>query len=295
MTNALPRRLVLGALTAALATSGTALAQPATTVGFAVTDVAGLEPLQREWTAFKDEFERITGLGMRFFPVNNRTAAVEALTARRIDFVLTGPAEYVVFRVRTEAVPVVIFSRPDYFASVVVKADSPYQALADLKGRRVGFGSTGSTSRHLAPMQVFADYGIDPRRDIQPVNLSTTVLLESLRRGDIAAAGVNHFDVARIRRQHTETAYRVIGRGRDLPDDVLIAGKHVPAEVVERVRRAFVDHSDAMVKAVMAGGGENRKYDGMRFLHTVKDEDFNYVRSMYRTIGQAQFSEFPGN
>ncbi|WP_291297863.1 PhnD/SsuA/transferrin family substrate-binding protein [Elioraea sp.] len=293
MTIALPRRLVLGAFAAALATG--AQAQPQATIGFAVTDVAGLETLQREWTAFKDEFERITGLGMRFFPVNNRTAAVEALSARRIDFVLTGPAEYVVFRVRTEAVPVVIFSRPDYFASVVVRADSPFQALADLKGKRVGFGSTGSTSRHLAPMQVFADYGLDPRRDIQPVNLSTSVLLESLRRGDIAGAGMNHFDVARIRAQHTDVSYRVIGRGRDLPDDVLIAGKHVPAEVVERVRRAFVDQSDALVKAVMAGGGENRKYDGMRFLHTVKYEDFNYVRAMYRTIGQAQFSEFPGN
>lgn len=295
MTNALPRRLVLGAFAAALATGGAANAQAPATVGFAVTDVAGLETLQREWTPFKEEFERLTGFGMRFFPVNSRTAAVEALTARRIDFVLTGPAEYVVFRARTEAVPVVIFSRPDYFASVVVRADSPYQALADLRGKRVGFGSVGSTSRHLAPMQVFADYGIDPRRDIQPVNLSTSVLLESLRRGDIAAGGMNHFDVARIRAQHAETAYRVIGRGRDLPDDVLIAGKHVPAEVVERVRRTFVDHSDAMVKAVMAGGGENRKYDGMRFLHTVKDEDFNYVRSMYRTIGQPQFSEFPGN
>ncbi len=293
MITALSRRLIAGAVVASVAAAATpAMAQ---TVGFAVTDVAGLEPLQREWTAFKDEFDRITGLSMRFFPVNSRTAAVEALTARRIDFVLTGPAEYVVFRARTEAVPVVIFSRPDYFASIVVRADSPYQSMADLKGRRVGFGSVGSTSRHLAPMQVFADYGIDPRRDIQPVNLSTSVLLESLRRGDVAAAGVNHFDVARMRAQHTDTAYRVIGRGRDLPDDVLIAGKHVPAEVVERVRRAFVEQSDALVKAVVVGGGENRKYDGMRFLHSVKDEDFNYVRAMYRTIGQPQFSEFPGN
>jgi phosphonate transport system substrate-binding protein len=295
MVTLLPRRLSLGVVAALLAVSGAAQAQPQTSIGFAVTDVAGLETLQREWTAFKDEFERITNIGMRFFPVNNRTAAVEALSARRIDFVLTGPAEYVVFRVRTEAVPVVVFSRPDYFASIVVRADSPYQALADLKGKRVGFGSTGSTSRHLAPMQVFADYGIDPRRDIQPVNLSTSVLLESLRRGDIAGAGMNHFDVARIRTQHTDVSYRVIGRGRDLPDDVLIAGKHVPAEVVERVRRAFVDQSDALVKAVLVGGGENRKYDGMRFLHSVKDEDFNYVRAMYRTIGQPQFSEFPGN
>lgn len=32
----------------------------------------------------------------------------------------------------------------------------------------------------------------------------------------------------------------------------------------------------------------------MRFLPDVNDTDFNYVRAMYRTIGQPQFSQFPG-
>jgi phosphonate transport system substrate-binding protein len=287
----LTRRLAALGLAALLSAPAGAVAQ---TVGFAVTDVPGLEELHREWNNFKAEFERHSGMTMRFFPVNSRTAAVEALAARRVDLVLTGPAEYVVFRARTSAVPVVIFSRPDYFANVVVRADSPYQSLADLKGRRVGFGPVGSTSRHLAPMQVFADFGIDPRRDIQPANLAVPVLVESLRRGDIAAAGMNHLDVTRLRERHGDVAWRVIARGRDLPDDVLVAGSHMPAADVERVRRVFVDHSEAMVRAIVTDG-DNRKYLGMRFLAGVRDEDFNYVRAMYRTIGQPQFNEFPGN
>ena len=60
------------------------------------------------------------------------------------------------------------------------------------------------------------------------------------------------------------------------------------------MRRVFVDHSDAMVRAIITDG-ENPKYVGMRFLAGVRDEGFNYVRAMYRTIGQPQFSEFPGN
>lgn len=285
--------LVAGALLSVATLNTPAGAQEAS-VSFAVTDVAGLEELQREWTPFKTEIERITGLSVRFFPVNSRTAAVEAMNARRVDFVLTGPAEYVVFKARTNAVPVVIFSRPDYFASIVVRADSPFQSLQDLRGQRVGFGSVGSTSRHLAPMQVFADFGLDPRRDIQPVHLSTSVLVESLRRGDVAAAGVNHLDVVTLRERQPDVNYRVIARGRDLPDDVLVAGAHVPGAVVERVRRAFVEHSESLIKAVIADPG-NRKYVGMRFLPDVKDADFNYVRAMYRTIGQPQFSEFAGN
>ncbi|WP_439576773.1 PhnD/SsuA/transferrin family substrate-binding protein [Elioraea sp.] len=284
------RRAMLAAMLAAALPA----AAQTQTITLAVTDVEGLEALQREWGPFAEAFRKASGIAMRFFPVNNRTAAVEAMNARRIDFVLTGPAEYVVFRARSEVRPVVIFSRPDYYANIVVLADSPYQLPADLKGRKVAFGAVGSTSRHLAPMQVLADQGIDPRRDIQPVHLSVPVQVESLKRGDVAAAGFNFTDLLRLREREKDTAFRVIARGRDLPDDVLIAGAHVAPAVVTQVRETFVAHSDALIAAILSVE-PNRKYTGMRFLAGVQDADFNYVRSMYRTIGQAQFSEFPGN
>ncbi|MGH8576974.1 MAG: PhnD/SsuA/transferrin family substrate-binding protein [Gammaproteobacteria bacterium] len=80
--------------------------------------------------------------------VPNRTAAVEAMNAKKVDLVLTGPAEYVVFRKRTGAVPVLGFSRPDYFATIVVLADSGLGRIADLRGKKVALGPVGSTSKH---------------------------------------------------------------------------------------------------------------------------------------------------
>ena len=47
-------------------------------VRFAVTDVEGLEGLQREYGAFKDAFEKASGMKLELFPVSGRTAAVEA-------------------------------------------------------------------------------------------------------------------------------------------------------------------------------------------------------------------------
>ena len=41
--------------------------------------------------------------------------------------------------------------------------------------------------------------------------------------------------------------------------------------------------------------GENVKFKGMTWVSTVRDEDYNYVRKMYATIGQKQFSEFVGD
>lgn len=39
-------------------------------------------------------------------------------------------------------------------------------------------------------------------------------------------------------------------------------------------------------------GEDNQKYGGMKFLSTVRDEDYNYVRSMYTTAGYSQFDSF---
>ena len=76
---------------------GASVAHAADTVRFAVTDIDGMEALQREMGPFKEAFEKASGLSVEFFPVSGRTIAVEAMAADQVDFVLTGPAEYVVF------------------------------------------------------------------------------------------------------------------------------------------------------------------------------------------------------
>jgi phosphonate transport system substrate-binding protein len=288
------RRALLGTALALSALPMARLAAQTRSISLAITDVPGLEEVQRDFGPFREAFQRLSGAELRFFAVNSRTAAVEALNARRVDFVLTGPAEYVVFRQRTNAVPVVTFQRPDYFSNIVVLARSEFQAPADLRGRRVAFGDVGSTSRHLGPMQVLADLGLDPRRDIQAVHVSRNVAIEGLRRGDIAALGVNHTDIVQFRQRFPDLTLRVIARGRDLPDDVMVAGTHVPTETVESVRRLFVDNSADMWRALTATDN-NQKYVGGVFLPTPRDADYNYVRAMYRTIGQPQFSDFVGN
>jgi phosphonate transport system substrate-binding protein len=121
---------------------------------FAVTDVTGLEEVQREFGAFQKTLSAATGIDIRFFPVNNRTAAVEALKSKRLDLVLTGPAEYIVFRSRTEAYPVAGFSRPDYFAAIFALAENGITSSKDLKGKKIALGDgldIEAPGAHAAP------------------------------------------------------------------------------------------------------------------------------------------------
>jgi phosphonate transport system substrate-binding protein len=265
-------------------------------VRFAVTDIVGLEELHAEYGAFQKVLSAATGLDIRFFPVSNRTAAVEALRSRKIDLVLTGPAEYIIFRARTNAYPIIGFSRPDYFAALVTMADSGIAGVKDLKRKKVAFGDVGSTSKHLAPMQLLRDGGLDPLKDIQAQHVGANVGWEALKRGDVAAFGMtdSNFLVLRDKEKQLEpAAFRVIARGPDLPNDPLLAGTHVDKKLVETVRQTFLNRSQELIKAILTGK-DTQKYKGMKFLTRIEDRDYDYVRAMYATIGHTQYAQFVG-
>lgn len=260
----------------------------------AVTDIEGLESLQREFGAFKEVLTRHLGVPVEFYAVPNRTAAVEAVKSENVDFVLTGPAEYVVFKKLTNAEPVVGFSRPDYFCSIVVLADSGFNTIRDLKGEEIAIGGVGSTSKHLAPMQILADNGLDPLKDVKPIHTSVDLGWQGLKRGDVAAWGMTTDKFVKLRAKDKDFepgAFKVIARGPDLPNDVLLAAPHVDPGFIKDVQRVFTDNSQELVEAILTGD-DNKKYAGMKFLPMVKDVDYNYVRSMYRTIGYPKFASF---
>lgn len=280
----------------ALTVAATA-AQAADPVRFAVTDVEGLEKLQVEWGPMKAKLEEITGLEFKFFPVSNRTAAAEALRFEKVDLVLTGPAEYVVMNKRSQVTPVVGFSRPDYFCALVVMADSGITKVSQLKGKEIAFKSVGSTSGHLCPAQLLMDFGLDPKKDVDLKFVARNIMHESVKNGSVEALGDNYrswVQNARDKDKLPPGAFRVLARSGDLPNDILMAGAHVDPSVIEKVRKAFADHSDELITTILSNE-ENMKYNGMKFLTDITDADYNVVREMYSTIGFPQYSDFVGN
>ncbi len=287
------RRSLLVMVAALAATP--AFAQGRQRLRFAVTDVDGAENLQREFGPFKAAFERLLpNVEIALFPVSGRTAAVEAMNANQVDLVLTGPAEYVVFKARMPNVqPVVVWQRPDYFSQVVVLAEGPIRQLSDLKGKKISFGEIGSTSQHLGPAQILGDAGLAYGRDYEAIFLRRNVAVEALRRGDLGAIGMNLTHIQQIRRAVPDVKLAVIGRGRDLPDDLIIAAPSVSTEMVAQIRKAFIDHAKPLLDAILQVEA-NQRWAGGTFLPNVQDRDYDGIRQMYRAVGVNEFTKFIG-
>ncbi|MAI45992.1 MAG: phosphonate-binding protein [Hyphomicrobiaceae bacterium TMED74] len=281
---------------ALLAAALVALSTPAFAekIRFAVTDIEGLEVLQQEFGPFEKALEKSTGLDVELFPVASRTAAVEALKAKQVEFVLTGPAEYVVIKSLTDSKIVIAWQRPDYFAQIVVMAEGPIKNADDLKGKKVTFGSVGSTSQHLGPAQALADLGLKYSSDYDAQIISRNTAVQAMIRGDVAGVGMNFGHLRKVRKAFPDKAFTVVARGRDLPNDILVARKDVKADIFNKIRDSFLKDGQNLMAAVLKGE-DNSKYKGGFFLSKVNDKDYDYVRSMYKTIGVDSFSKFVGD
>ncbi|PRC41824.1 phosphonate ABC transporter substrate-binding protein [Mycobacterium sp. ITM-2017-0098] len=292
------RRIVAGAV--ALLSAATVVVgcsnqstdqEQAGTIRFAVTDLQGLEELQREFGAFEAKFEEFSGLDVEFFAVPDRTAAAAALDADRLDVVFTGPAEYVVIHERTGAEPIVAIERDGYHSCIYARADSDITGLEQLRGKKIAMSDVGSTSGHLGPSQMLKDAGVDPVSDVEVLTVGD-VVHESLKRGDVDAVGIGCHDYEEFMAEDDPTQYRIIEEGPILPPDLLVGREGLDPQTISTIQTTFTDHFDELLTAMLEGK-DNAKFANAKLVD-VTDSDYDKVRSMYEAVGVNDFSQFLG-
>ncbi|EIK54045.1 phosphonate ABC transporter periplasmic phosphonate-binding protein [Stutzerimonas stutzeri TS44] len=148
----------------ALSLSVTAIQAAETLRVSAIPDEAPTE-LIRKFKPLGEYLEKELGMPVKFTPVSDYAAVVEALASDRLDMAWLGGFTFVQTRLKTgNAIPLVQREQDEQFTSKFITADPAVESLQDLKGKTFAFGSVSSTSGSLMPRYFMLKDGIEPEQ-----------------------------------------------------------------------------------------------------------------------------------
>ena len=156
-------KLFLSAVVASVVISG--VAQAATPKELNLGILGGQNATQQigDNQCVKDFFDKELGVDTKLRNSSDYSGVIQGLLGGKVDMVLSmSPSSFAsVYLKDPKAVDVIGIAMDDadqsrgYHSVVVVKADSPYQKLEDLKGKSFGMADPDSTSGFLMPNQAF--------------------------------------------------------------------------------------------------------------------------------------------
>ena len=159
------------------------------TLVFTYTPVEDPAVYRDAFADFQEYLAKATGKKVVYYTVQSNAAEVEAMRSGRLHIAgfSTGPTGFAVNL--AGYVPIAVKGYPEAFQGytliMLVKADSPYQTMTDLKGKKVAHTSPSSNSGNLAPRALFPKLGLVPDQDY-------TVLYSG--KHDQSVLGVAHGD-----------------------------------------------------------------------------------------------------
>lgn len=120
------------------------------------------------WKAYQEHLERSTGLPVKIFQAADYNGVIQAMASGQLELAQMGPAAYANARDQMgEKVSPILAARTaegvsGYYSSLVVRADSPYRTLEDLRGKTIGYVDFNSASGYVYPRWALKGQGFDP-------------------------------------------------------------------------------------------------------------------------------------
>jgi phosphonate transport system substrate-binding protein len=227
----------------------------------------------RRLTPLTEYLSRKTGLDVQFRASPNLGSAVNDLGGNVTQIAYLTPVAYLEAREKYGVEPLVsplTHGQSTFTLVIAVRADSPYQKVTDLRGRRFAFGDpkallqpavvVGSGIR----LEEFAAYDYLKHYD----NIAKAVLNRDFDAGILKDTVFEEFEARGLRRLYTSPP---------LPGYVFAVNSTVPAATVAKLKAAFLElkATDPAHKAILRE--LDAGYDGFV---TVTDRDYEVIRRL---------------
>ncbi len=209
---------------------------------------------------------------------------LEQVRYGKVAIAVLGPAEYVLL---SRTVPglrplarLEVEGSSVAKAAIVTRRDSGLRHVADLRGKRFAFGDEHSAATHFLPRLLLqeVDLGLEDLADFQFLGHHVNVVLGVLA-GDFDAGGVSQ----EVFRQYENAGLQVLAWAPQLIENLIVAGREVAPERVERMRRVLLE----------LGRGEDDKRvlerlrSGASALVPAGDSDYDDMREILARLGLA--------
>ncbi len=257
------------------------------TLVFTYTPVEDPAVYEKIYQPFTAHLAACTGKRVVFFQVQSNAAEIEAMRSGRLHVggFSTGPTAFAVNI--AGAVPFAVKGTEKeyqgYNLIMIVKKDSPFQKLADLKGKKVAHTSPSSNSGHMAPIALFPKEGLTPDKDYKIIfsgKHDNSVM--GVNSGDYEAAAVASDVFYRMagRGQVKESDFRIIYRSAKFPTSSFAYAHDLEPTFRDKMLKCFYDYR---FPADM-----QKAFDGAdRFFPITYQKDWAVVRQVAEGGGEA--------
>ena len=154
-----------------------------------------------------------------------------------------------------------------YYSGIFVRKNAGMNTINDLKGKRMAFGSTSSTSSFNFPVAMMIAGGVSPVKDLNKVIIagSHSASLAALSAGkvDAAAASYNSFGKAVKKGAIDPTKFKPLAKSQPIPNPPLAMNKGLSISLKTKLRLAFNNIHTKIDPAKIRGYGGKKvdRYD----------------------------------
>ena len=217
------------------------------TIIFSYTPVEDPAVYAKVWDGFVQHMAKVTGKKVVFFPVQSYAAQYEAMRSGRLHIAGVNTGGNPVAVSCAGMVPFAMMASKDgsfgYEMEIIVPADSPIQAPADLKGKTLAFTSPTSNSGFKAPSAILkSSFGLVADKDFKTTfsgKHDNSIL--GVANKDYAAAAVANSVLKRMidRKAVDPAAIRSIYKSQTFPTTGYGHAHNLHPAVAAKIKQAF--------------------------------------------------------
>lgn len=229
------------------------------TLTFMYTPVQDASVSEKIWEPFTKYLAQCTGKRVSYAHFQSDAEEIEAMRTGKLHIAgfSTGTTIFAV----NKAGAVVFAAKgkvgnkyQGYQLLLIVKHDSPYKKLTDLKGKKIAHVSETSNSGHLAPLALLPRLGLAPGRDYAPIfsgNHDKSILGVRTGKYDAAPVASDVFHRMSSLGQIKESDFRILYTSPQFPTSSIVYAHDLAPALRDRIVKCFFEfrHPPEMQKA----------------------------------------------